>query len=449
MTNLEKKLILFPPTFQWGVASSAYQVEGAVTEDGRGPSIWDLFSHTPGKTVLGENGNIACDHYHRYSEDISLMKNLGVTHYRLSVSWPRIFPTGRQKMNVKGLGFYDRVVDTLLSHNITPIITLYHWDLPLALQEQGGWQNRDTAYTFADYAETMVSALGDRVKQWITHNQPWCTAYLGHFSGEHAPGIKNAQVSVDAAHHVLLSHALSTMAMRATQSDAKIGITLNLSPVYPKDPSQENQKAARLQDVFNNRWFLDPLFKGEYPEELPTIFGVNPPENAGDMEIIRQPLDFLGINYYSAQVVAAPPRDQEPWPVVNITPKDRVTAMGWPVIPEGLSKLLVDLYTQYPEIPPFIITENGAAYEDVVEDGKIHDTERILYLSDHIEAVADAMVQGVNIQGYYLWSLMDNFEWALGYSKRFGIVHVNYSTQERIVKDSFLWYRHLIRKALS
>jgi beta-glucosidase len=220
MTTLEKKLKLFPPTFQWGVASSAYQVEGAVTEDGNGPSIWDLFSHTPGKTSQGENGDIACDHYHRYSEDLSLMKNLGVTHYRFSVSWPRIFPDGRQRMNVKGLGFYDRMVDTLLSHNITPIITLYHWDLPLALQEQGGWQNRDTAHAFADYAETMVSALGDRVKQWITHNEPWCTAYLGHFSGEHAPGIKNAQAAVDAAHYVLLSHALSTMAMRATQSDA-------------------------------------------------------------------------------------------------------------------------------------------------------------------------------------------------------------------------------------
>ena len=449
MTTLEKKLKLFPPTFQWGVASSAYQVEGAVTEDGKGPSIWDIFSHTPGKTLQGENGDIACDHYHRYSEDLSLMKNLGVTHYRFSLSWPRIFPTGRQKMNVKGLGFYDRMVDTLLSHNITPIITLYHWDLPLFLQEQGGWQNRDTAHAFADYAETMVSALGDRVKQWITHNEPWCTAYLGHFSGEHAPGIKNAQAAVDAAHYVLLSHALSTMSMRATRSDAKIGITLNLSPVYPKDHSQDNQKAARLQDVFNNRWFLDPLFKGEYPDELPTIFGVNPPEIAGDMEIIRRPLDFLGINYYSAQVIAAPPRDQAPWPVVHVTSKDRVTAMGWPVIPEGLSKLLVDLYTHYQEIPSFIITENGAAYEDIVEDGKIHDTERILYLSDHIAAVADAMAQGVNIQGYYLWSLMDNFEWALGYSKRFGIVHVNYSTQERTLKDSFLWYRHLIRKALS
>ncbi len=449
MTTLEKKLKLFPPTFQWGVASSAYQVEGAVTEDGKGPSIWDIFSHTPGKTSQGENGDIACDHYHRYSEDLSLMKNLGVTHYRFSVSWPRIFPDGRQRMNVKGLGFYDRMVDTLLSHNITPIITLYHWDLPLALQEQGGWQNRDTAHAFADYAETMVSALGDRVKQWITHNEPWCTAYLGHFSGEHAPGIKNAQAAVDAAHYVLLSHALSTMAMRATRSDAKIGITLNLSPVYPKDHSQENQKAAGLQDVFNNRWFLDPLFKGEYPDELPTIFGVNPPDIAGDMEIIRQPLDFLGINYYSAQVIAAPVRDQAPWPVVHITSKDRVTAMGWPVIPEGLSKLLVDLSTHYQDIPPFIITENGAAYEDVVEDGKIHDTERILYLSDHIAAVADAMAQGVNIQGYYLWSFMDNFEWALGYSKRFGIVHVNYSTQERTLKDSFLWYRHLIKNALS
>ncbi len=449
MTNLEKYHTLLSPAFQWGVSSSAYQIEGAVTQDGRGQSIWDIFSHTRGNTLNNETGDIACDHYYRYSQDVNLMKTLGVTHYRFSVSWPRILPQGRREAHVKGLAFYDRLVDTLLENRITPVVTLYHWDLPWALQEKGGWQNRDTADAFADYAALMVSFLGDRVKQWITHNEPWCTAYLGHLSGEHAPGIQEAQAAVDASHYVLVSHALATMAMRAMRTDLNIGITLNLSPVYPQDTSQESHKAARWQDIFNNRWFLDPLFIGQYPEELSEILGAQPPASAQDMEIIRQPLDFLGINYYSAQVVTAPSDGQVPWPVVHIKSTDRVSAMGWPVIPQGLTKLLVDLQNHYPNLPPVIITENGAAYNDIVEDGKVHDTDRILYLSDHIDALANALAQGVNVQGYYLWSLMDNFEWAWGYSKRFGIVYVDYRTQERILKDSFLWYRQLIQSVLS
>lgn len=446
--TLANKLSHFPPTFQWGVATAAYQVEGAATNDGRGPSIWDAFSHTPGKVLNGDTGDVACDHYHRYSYDIGLMKSLGVTHYRFSVSWPRIFPQGRKDLNVKGLAFYDRLVDTLLDHGITPILTLYHWDLPLALQQQGGWQNPDTAEAFGHYAQTLAAALGDRVKQWITHNEPWCTAYLGHLSGEHAPGLTSPSAAVNAAHYALLSHGKATMALRALRADLQIGITLNLSPVYPDNNSEESRKAASLQDVFNNRWFLDPVFLGRYPEELALILGAVPQHTPAEMEIIRQPLDFLGVNYYSAQVVSPPQRHQPAWPVPHVTPRDRTTAMGWPVIPRGLTDLLMRLNREYGPIP-LVITENGAAYDDLVEEGMVHDNERIAYLSDHIEAVADALGQGADVKGYYLWSLMDNFEWAFGYAKRFGIIHVNYRTQERILKDSALWYRNLIREALS
>lgn len=446
---LTNKLKYFPTTFAWGVATAAYQIEGAATIDGRGSSIWDEFSHTPGKVLSGDTGDIACDHYHRYPEDIALMNHIGVTHYRFSVSWPRILPDGdSHHINAKGLAFYDRLVDTLLDNQIIPAITLYHWDLPSELQIQGGWLNSRTSDVFAEYAQIMVAVLGDRVKQWITHNEPWCTAVLGHLTGEHAPGVTSKDAALTAAHHVLLSHGKAMMAMRSTRNDLQIGITLNLSQVYPDQPSVESIRAASLQDVFNNRWYLDPLFVGHYPEELIDIFGKQPQFLSHDMDLIKQPLDFLGVNYYSAQVVAPSGDNESPWPVRHVTPKDRITAMGWPVIPKGLTDLLMRLQRDYGPIPLFI-TENGAAYPDEIVDGRIHDVDRIEYLSDHIEAIADALAHGVDVRGYFLWSLLDNFEWAFGYSKRFGIVYVDYTTLERTLKDSALWYGRLIHDALS
>ncbi len=444
-----------PKDFHWGTATSAYQIEGAAAVGGRGPSIWDVFSHTEGKVRDRSNGDVACDHYHRYAADIQLMKDLDLEHYRFSLSWSRVRPSGRGNVNEEGLDFYDRLVDELLAAGITPFATLYHWDLPQALQEAGGWENRDTAFHFADHAEVVFRRLGDRVKQFVTHNEPWCVSVLGHYIGEHAPGKRlDAAATLTSAHHVLLSHGLAVDAFRASGVEGEIGITLNLLPVYPATQSPEDLRAARLHDVFSNAWFLDPLFKGAYPPELEDLFGPMPREvRPDDLAVISRPIDLLGVNFYSYNVVERAgnagnaERSGElilPWN--SVAPEERVTDMGWPVSAPTLTDMLLRLDREYTKLPIYI-TENGAAYEDQPEDGQVHDADRIAYVKDHLEAVAKAILGGVDVRGYYLWSFMDNFEWAWGYTKRFGMVYTDYATLARIPKDSALWYAAVIRAA--
>ncbi len=438
----------FPENFQWGVATAAYQIEGAVREDGRGPSIWDEFSHIPGRILHGENGDVACDHYHRMREDVALMAELGIRHYRFSTAWSRIYPMGQGALNPAGLDFYDRLVDTLAENGIEPLLTLYHWDLPLALQERGGWLNRDTAKYFRDYAATLFDALGDRVKQWVTHNEPWVTTVAGHMQGRHAPGIADMGKVRAVAHHLLLSHGLAVQAFRQAHA-GRIGITLNLHPVQPASESERDTRAARLHDVYHNTWFLDPIFRGEYPAALDEFL---PPAGAcvqaGDLAVIREPMDFLGVNYYAAHTVQWDSQ-QVPSASVAIPQGAELTEMGWTVDPQGLTDLLARISRDYGPIP-LLITENGAAYPDALEgEGgqvAVHDVGRERYLAAHIAAMGDALDQGINLQGYYVWSLLDNFEWALGYSKRFGIVYVDYPTQRRIVKDSGKAYSAIIRE---
>lgn len=447
----EEQYAAFPSMFKWGTATASYQIEGAVSEDGRGSSIWDTFSHTPGKTLGGDTGDVACDHYHRFGDDIQLMAELGVGSYRFSVAWPRIFPEGEGAVEPRGLEFYDRLVDRLLAHGIEPMVTLYHWDLPSALQARGGWLNRDTAYYFREYAETLFHHFADRVGHWITHNEPWCTAYLGHGTGRHAPGLQDLGMARVAAHHTLLSHGLAVRAFRDAGYPGQIGVTLNLASTYPASQTPEAFQAVRMQDVFQNRWFLDPVLAGHYPAELQTLLGPGPdPVVAGDLALIASPIDFLGVNYYSSSVVRWNP-EGKPVPVTHVTQRDWVTDMGWPVMPHGLTDLLVRLHQDYgrgrgAQGLPLYVTENGAASADEVVEGKVADPDRIRYLKAHLEAIAKALDAGVDVRGYYLWSLMDNFEWGEGYHKRFGTVYVDYPTQARIPKASFYWYQELIQE---
>ena len=438
----------FPRDFLWGTASSAYQIEGAAREDGRGPSIWDVFAATPGKTYQGETGEVATDHYHRMEEDVALMAELGIGAYRFSISWPRVIPEGTGWINARGLDFYDRLVDALLAAGIQPAITLYHWDLPLALHERGGWLSRDTAEAFADYAEVVARHLGDRAHTWITLNEPWCAAYLGYGNGVHAPGMRDKQAATTAAHHLLLAHGMAVPRLRATASAARVGITLDFSPVYTADARPETAQAASWFDAFKNRWFADPIFRGRYPDGLFSEMGVQPPDiHEGDMEHIAAPLDFLGVNYYSRSLVRGRHSTEGQGAVefVSPVPGALYTEMGWEVFPQGLTDLLVRLNSDYAP-PALIVTENGAAFEDAWNgDGVVHDTLRQEYIAQHLGAVSRAIEQGVPVAGYFLWSLTDNFEWALGYSKRFGIVYVDYPTQRRIVKDSGLWYASFLR----
>jgi len=431
---------LFPPDFLWGAASSSYQVAGATREDGRAPSIWDYFAATPGKTHQGETGDIADDHYHRMPDDVALMAALGLGAYRFSVAWPRILPQGTGAVNEKGLDFYDRLVDTLLAYGITPLATLYHWDLPLALHEQGGWLRRDTAYAFADYAEIVAKRLGDRVKWWTTHNEPWCAAYLGYGAGVHAPGIQDTQLAVLAAHHVLLSHGLAVPSIRAhVRHDAEVGISLNFSPVYAADDSPETRESVRRSDTFSNRWFIEPVYRGSYPDRLFADMKVAPPPmQQNDLAIISAPIDFLGVNYYSRSLLRGKAHDKGAEHVH--TPGATYTEMDWEVYPDGLRDLLNRLHRDYaPRM--MIVTENGAAFKDAWDgDGSVSDPQRVHYLDAHIQAVAQAIADGAPVRGYFTWSFMDNFEWAQGYSKRFGLVYVDYGTQRRIVKESGKWY---------
>jgi beta-glucosidase len=434
----------FPDGFLWGAATAAYQIEGAWNEDGRGESIWDRFAHTPGKIFQNQNGDIACDHYHRWRDDIALMREIGLNAYRFSISWPRILPEGTGAVNQAGLDFYDRLVDGLLDAGVRPFVTLYHWDLPQALQDRGGWASRDTAAAFVRYAEIVVRRLGDRVKDWITHNEPWCTAFLGHWLGQHAPGLHHGPV-LQVAHHVLLSHGLAVPAIRAAGPGARVGIAPNFSPAYPASDSPADQAAARRHDGFFNRWFLDPLFGRGYPEDMLALYGPMAPQpQPGDLDTIAAPIDFLGVNFYNRAVVRDAP-DNPPLHVAAIEPPGEYTAMGWEVYPDALRVLLLRLQRDYAP-PRMYITENGAAYEDTLEGDAVHDPQRIAYLAGHLAACQAAIADGARVEGYFVWSLMDNFEWAYGYSKRFGLAYTDYPTQRRIPKDSARFYRTVIER---
>ena len=425
----------FPAGFRFGVATSSYQIEGATREDGRGDSIWDTFCREPGRISDGTSGDVACDHYHRWPQDLDLIASLGVDAYRFSVAWPRVVPTGSGAVNAAGLDFYERLVDGMLERGLRPYATLYHWDLPQPLQDGGGWDNRDTAYRFAEYTRAVAERLGSRVASYATLNEPWCSSILSYQIGEHAPGLRDRRAALSAAHHLLLGHGEAMKVLREVVPGVEAGIVLNLNPMYAASGSPEDQQVVRQADGEFNRWFLDPLLKGEYPAGIWEGYGADVPHvEAGDLETIRQPLDFLGVNYYSRGFVSAQGQ---------VKPDGaEYTAIGWEVYPQGLTDLLVRLNTDY-TVPPIFITENGAAYSDTLSGDAVHDAERLNYFSTHLEAVRQATVQGVDVRGYFAWSLMDNFEWAHGYSKRFGLVYVDYGDQARTLKDSAKWYQAL------
>ena len=435
----EEALLSFPPDFVWGVATSAYQIEGGAIEDGKGRSIWDDFCRRPGAIADGSDGDIACDHYARWASDLDLIASLGVDAYRFSVSWPRVRPGGAGAWNEKGLDFYERLVDGLLARGIKPYLTLNHWDLPSELQESGGWARRETVHRFVEYAVGMAARLGDRVAAITTHNEPWVIATLGHETGVFAPGLKDRAVAMQVSHHLLLSHGLALQALRAQGCKSRLGIVLNLSPVLPVTASAADLAKARIEDGQGVRWYMDPLFKGEYPADMLEHLGADAPTvEPGDMQHIATPMDFLGVNYYTRAMISA----AEPWDVHS--GGREVTDMGWEVYPEGLTDLLLRLHRDYP-VPPMYVKENGAAFKDVLVDGQVHDEQRTRYIAGHIAAVSDALRHGVRMEGYMVWSLLDNFEWASGYEKRFGIVHVDYPSQRRTPKDSALWYRDFLQ----
>jgi beta-glucosidase len=436
----------FPPTFRFGAATAAYQIEGSVHADGRGESIWDRFAHTPGRVHNGDTGDIACDHYRRYSDDLDLMADLGLQLYRFSISWSRILPDGKGRPNRAGLDFYRRLVDGLLERGIEPMPTLYHWDLPQALQDQGGWEHRDTTERFAEYASVVFSHLGDRVRSWITHNEPWVTAFEGYGYGTKAPGVRDWRRALAVAHNVLVSHGLAVRAFREVgPKSGEVGIALNLYPVYPATTRGEDREAAYRFDGFMNRWFLDPVAYGCYPAdmvgEFEARFGGLDFVQPGDLATIAEPTEFLGVNYYTRTLAAYDPTE----PLGVRTPPGELptTAMGWEVSPDTFYDLLVRLRREYGL--PLVITENGAAYDDAPPaNGVVDDPERLDYLRRHLAAVERAVADGVDVRGYCAWSLLDNFEWERGYSQRFGIVYVDYETQRRVPKRSALWYRDLI-----
>ncbi|MGW0699773.1 GH1 family beta-glucosidase [Streptomyces sp. NPDC002867] len=446
----------FPAGFRWGTATAAYQIEGAAAEDGRTPSIWDTFSRIPGKVRNGDTGDIAADHYHRVSEDIALMRRLGVTDYRFSIAWPRVQPTGRGPAVQKGLDFYRRLVDELLASGIRPVATLYHWDLPQELEDAGGWPQRETAQRFGEYAGIVAGALGDRVATWTTLNEPWCAAFLGYGNGVHAPGRTSPLASLRAAHHFNLAHGWAVRELRSRlPAQCEVSLTLNLHAVRPLSDSAADADAARRIDAVGNRIFLDPVFHGRLPEDL--VRDTAPVTDwsfvrDGDLEAASAPVDSLGINYYSPTVVAAGSSPApSPWAgaeehVRFLPAPGPRTAMDWPVDAEGLYELLTRLRDDLPDVP-LVITENGAAYDDYADpSGAVKDPERVAYLRAHLAAVHRAIEAGADVRGYFLWSLLDNFEWAYGYSKRFGIVHVDFATQRRTFKDSAHWYADVIAR---
>jgi beta-glucosidase len=435
----------FPADFLWGAATSAYQIEGSPLADGAGPSIWHRFSHTPGLVARGENGDLACDHYHRYEADIALMRDLGLNAYRLSVSWSRVLPEGKGRVNEKGLDFYRRLVDGLRAAGIQPLITLYHWDLPAALDDRGGWLNRNVARWFADYASVMYRALDDRQPIWATLNEPWVVTDGGYLHGPLAPGHRNWFETPIAAHNLLRAHGAAVAAYRAV-GKGRIGIVVNLEPKYPASDSEEDRQALIRADAYMNRQYLDPIFLGSYPKELPPLFGEAWPSFPdSDFNDIRQTIDYLGVNYYKRGITRNAPN-------VMIERADRVynpravyTETDWEVFPQGLTDILVWVRDRYGKLPLYI-TENGAAfYDPPTADGKVEDPLRVDYLRQHLLAAREAMRRGVDLRGYCVWSLLDNFEWALGYSKRFGIIHVDFETQKRTLKASAKFYKEVIR----
>lgn len=448
----------FPTNFLWGAATAAYQVEGAAAEDGRGLSIWDTFSHTPGKTDNGDSGDVACDMYHRYPADIEIMHGLGIKGYRLSISWSRLFPNGDEVREERGFAFYDNLINNLLAQGITPYITLYHWDLPQALEDKGGWRSRETVAAFGKYAAAVAAHFGDRVKHFAPINEPWCVAWLGHGLGVHAPGISDRATAFKVAHHTVIAHATAVNAMRAVRSDLKIGPVLNQANYPADDPSDPVQAhASAILDAVQNRWWMDAIFYGKYPEILVEEFGSEFLDAIlpGDMELAQTPNDWLGINYYfDTRVGASDSAKTVEFDnsallglTIDSTPVGELTDMGWPITPQGLSGMLVRWHKEFGErLPQIFITENGCAYPDGPDqNGKINDQRRISYLDKHLNALLDAIAQGVNIGGYFQWSLLDNFEWSLGYQKRFGIVHVDYNTQKRTPKESAHWYSEVIK----
>lgn len=440
--------IRFPKGFIWGAATASYQIEGSWNEDGRSPSIWDTFSKTPGKVLHGDTGDIAADHYHRWQEEIDLIKNLEIPAYRFSFAWPRIIPDGTGQINNKGLDFYDRLVDGLLDAGIKPFPTLFHWDLPQILEDKGGWPSRQTAYAFADYSAIVVDHFSDRINSWTTINEPWVISMLGYHSGVFAPGIKDLKAASYATHHLHLGHGLAVQAMRAAgKLPLQIGITLNLSHVEPAKNTPEDRHAADLHDVYQNRIFLDPLFYGKYPTEAETELGFTFPEGyEKDFSIITTPTEFLGINNYSRNVIKYD-FNSEPFHYSHINPVGNSYSEMWEMAPQGMFDLLIRIKRDYP-ITSILITENGTAIADGVDaDNRVRDSRRIQFLQDYISAVHQAIQSGVPVNGYFVWSLLDNFEWNLGYSRRFGIVFIDYlDGQKRIIKDSARWYRQVIKE---
>jgi beta-glucosidase len=437
--------ITFPADFLWGAATSAYQVEGSPLADGAGASIWHRFSHTPGRIADGTHGDVACDHYRRYGDDVRLMRELGIRAYRFSISWSRVLPEGTGRVNGKGLGFYSRLVDTLLEHGIQPMVTLYHWDLPAALEDRGGWAAARSADWFADYARLMYGALGDRVRLWATINEPWVVVNEGYVTGQHAPGRRDLAEAAAVAKNLLLAHGAAVAEYRAA-GRGQIGLVVNLVPIEPASDSEADRGAARRHDAYLNRQFLDPVLRGEIAARLPEMFGTAWPDwTAAELAQVAQPIDFVGVNYYLRLVVCA---DDGGGPArARIVPQANCprTAMDWEIYPRGLTETLVWVHERYGQVPLYI-TENGAAFADKRQpNGSVNDTERVQYLLEHLRAAGEAISAGVNVRGYFVWSLLDNFEWACGYSKRFGIVHVDFPTQQRVAKSSARFYTNVIR----
>ena len=447
----------FPEDFNWGVATSSYQIEGAAFEDGRGESIWDRFCATPGKVANSEDGLTACDHYHRFEEDIQIMKQLGVTTYRFSMAWPRMFPKGDSVREQRGFDFYDRLINELLANGIKPLPTLYHWDLPQTLQDKGGWENRETVDAFAQYAAAAVEAFGDRVTEWLTLNEPWCVTWLGYMNGVHAPGVKNLDHALAAAHHTALAHAEASRAMRAVRSDLRIGLALNMTTYRIEDESDKDlAELGDLMDAQLNRWWIQAFLTGSYPENLMKFHEARLGNIIlpGDLERLKVQTDILGVNYYSDSFIGLPRAEDKPlieeglFPFphrMNGSAPGPYTDMGWPVTPVGLEELLLRIARDWPEIEDIAITENGAAYDyQPDESGEVNDTRRIEYLLSHLEAAGRAIEKGAPLKSYYAWSLMDNFEWAEGYNKRFGLVHVDFKTLKRTIKNSGKAYSEVI-----
>ncbi|MCC6070390.1 GH1 family beta-glucosidase [Massilia sp. GCM10020059] len=436
----------FPRDFLWGCATSSYQIEGAGSEDGRVESIWDRFAATPGKVRDGSNGSVACDHYHRWPEDLDIARGMGLDAYRFSIAWPRIFSASGGKPNERGLDFYSRLVDGMLERGLQPWATLYHWDLPQFLQDQGGWNERATVDAYLAFVDAMTRRLGDRVQHWITHNEPWCTAMIGNFEGLHAPGLTDFKTALQVCHHVLLSHGKAVPLIRANVPGAQVGISLSLHPVRPASASAADQAAAERHDGLRYRWFLDPLYGRGYPAATMAQVGdAAPSVLPGDMEAIAVPTDFLGVNYYFPETIADAPGAAPLGSRVLAPASVETTALGWEVAPQGMTELLARIENDY-HPGDMYITENGSCYDDQVDgSGEVNDTDRRRYLQRHLGALKDAVASGVKVKGYFAWSLIDNFEWAEGYLRRFGLVHIDYATQQRRLKASGKWYRAFLK----